>query len=64
MQMITDHPVMVFSKRTCSFCKMAKEQLDKIQVDYTVEEIDGRDDCNDLQDMFEKMTGQRTVSIN
>jgi len=58
---IKAHPVMVFSKPSCSYCKMAKEVLDKTGVDYTVEEIDGRPDCDKLQDVFAQMTGARTV---
>ena len=57
------NPVMLFSKPTCNFCKMAKEVLDGIAVEYCVEEIDSREDCSKLQDMFLKMTGERTVRI-
>jgi glutaredoxin 3 len=58
---ITEHPVFVFSKTTCPYCKMAKEALDKTGVDYVVEEIEDRPDCNKLQDVFAKITGGRTV---
>lgn len=52
---------MVFSKPTCQYCKMAKEVLDGTGVDYTVEEIESREDCDKLQDIFKLLTGARTV---
>jgi len=61
-QMIREHPVMVFSKPGCPYCKMAKEVLDGIGVVYFVEEIDSRPDCDQLQNVFQQMTGGRTVS--
>ena len=61
-KLITEHPVMVFSKPSCSYCKMAKEVLDGIGVEYQVDEIEGRDNCDALQDVFLKMTGARTAS--
>jgi len=60
-KMIKDNPVMVFSKPTCQYCKMAKEVLDGTGVDYTVEEIESREDCDKLQDIFKLLTGARTV---
>ena len=41
---------------------MAKEVLDGLQVEYCTEEINDREDCEPLQDMFAKITGERTVS--
>lgn len=58
---ITENPVMVFSKTTCPYCKMAKEALDKAGVNYVVEEIEDRPDCSQLQDVFAKITGAKTV---
>jgi len=60
-KMIRENPVMMFSKTTCSYCAMAKEVLDGIGVNYVVEEIDKRQDCNQLQDIFQQLTGARTV---
>jgi len=60
-KMIADHPVMVFSKSTCPYCAMAKEVLNEVGVEYTVEEIDGRKDGNELQNVFMQITGARTV---
>jgi len=60
-QKIKDHAVMVFSKPSCPYCKMAKEVLDSTGVEYEVEEIDQRKDCDKLQDVFAQITGARTV---
>ena len=59
---IDAHPVVLFSKTTCNFCKMAKKTLDSLNVSYQVEEIDGKDNMADIQDVFEKLTGARTVN--
>jgi len=61
-EMINKHPVIVFSKTTCSFCAMAKNVLNEVGVQYEVEEIDRRNDTDKLQDIFAKITSARTVS--
>lgn len=58
---ISNNAVMVFSKTTCSYCKMAKEALDKTGVNYVIEDIEGRPDCDRMQDIFAQITGARTV---
>ena len=58
---IKENPVMLFSKTTCSFCKMAKKVLSDVGVNYEVEELDTRDDTESMQDMLLKWTGTRTV---
>jgi len=60
-KMIKENPVMIFSKTTCSYCAMAKKVLDGIGVSYVVEEIDLREDCDQLQNIFKQLTGARTV---
>lgn len=62
-KMIKENPVMMFSKTTCSYCAMAKKVLDGIGVSYVVEEIDLREDCDQLQNIFKQLTGARTVSL-
>jgi glutaredoxin-related protein len=62
-QKVKSNPVMVFSKTTCSYCKMAKNVLNEIGVNYELEEIDLRKDTDKLQDIFAKITDARTVSI-
>jgi len=51
----------VFSKSTCPYCRMVKEVLDGTGVNYEVEEIESRKDCDKLQDVFGQITGARTV---
>ena len=58
---IDTHAVLLFSKTTCNFCKMAKKTLNNLNVNYQVEEIDGKDNMTAIQDVFEKLTGARTV---
>jgi len=60
-KMIKNNPVMVFSKTTCPYCTMAKTALDETGVDYVVEEIENREDCAKLQEIFQQLTGGRTV---
>ena len=59
---IKENPVMVFSKTTCGYCSMVKDVFSQLEVNYVLENIDGKDNCEKLQCMFEKMTGARTVS--
>ena len=61
---ISTHPVVVFSKTTCSYCAMAKNVLNEVGVNYEVEEIDQRNDTDKLQDIFAKITSARTVSCS
>jgi len=63
-KMASEHPVIIFSKTTCSYSAMAKNLLNEIGVDYEVEEIDRRSDTDKLQDIFLKITSARTVSNN
>lgn len=60
-KMASEHPVIIFSKTTCSYSAMAKNLLNEIGVDYEVEEIDRRSDTDKLQDIFLKITSARTV---
>ena len=62
-EMTKANPVMVFAKSTCNYCKMAKQALDGTGFNYMVEEIENREDCQELQDMFQKLTGARSVSV-
>ena len=60
---IDNNPVMIFTKKECVYCKMAKKILNEINVVYEMEEIDDREDIDKLQDLFKKVTGERTVSF-
>mmetsp|Transcript_6430 Transcript_6430/g.5282 ORF Transcript_6430/g.5282 Transcript_6430/m.5282 type:complete len:136 (+) Transcript_6430:55-462(+) len=58
---IAGNKVVVFSKSYCPHCKKAKAALDSIGVEYKVIELDGRKDCNAIQDYLNELTGARTV---
>ncbi|XP_041370078.1 glutaredoxin-like [Gigantopelta aegis] len=64
---IASKKVMVFSKKFCPFCSMAKDVFRKYlgkeldASDYEVLEIDGENDCDQIQDYLGTMTGQSTV---
>jgi glutaredoxin 3 len=60
-KLISENAVVMFSKPSCPYCKMAKEVLDNLGVDYVLEEIDHRPDCSKLQEIFQMITGARTV---
>jgi len=58
---IKPHPVVMFSKESCKFCAMAREVLDGVGVQYHVEDIGTKENCQPLQDVFKQITGERTV---
>uniref|UniRef100_A0A1I8HKS4 Glutaredoxin-2, mitochondrial n=2 Tax=Macrostomum lignano TaxID=282301 RepID=A0A1I8HKS4_9PLAT len=58
---IASNKVMMFSKSSCPFCTMAKKALDSCGIAYTVEEIEKRKDCSNIQDTLCSMTKSRTV---
>eukprot|EP00118_Oscarella_pearsei_P028743 m.2815 g.2815 ORF g.2815 m.2815 type:complete len:123 (+) comp8922_c0_seq1:1032-1400(+) len=56
------HLVVVFSKTYCPYCKRVKETLKDVGLkDFTVHELDERDDGEPLQNILAEMTGGRTV---
>ncbi|XP_058808791.1 uncharacterized protein LOC131674253 isoform X2 [Phymastichus coffea] len=60
-KLIVSDKVVIFSKTTCPFCKMAKEVFDKLKEAYTAIELDKREDGDDIFDILEEITGARTV---
>ncbi|XP_053463848.1 glutaredoxin 2 [Nycticebus coucang] len=58
---ISDHCVVIFSKTSCSYCKMAKKLFHDMNVNYKVVELDMLEYGNQFQDALYKMTGDRTV---
>ena len=54
--------VVVFSKTTCGFCRMAKETLNSAGAEYTAIELNQRKDGGDIQDALYQKTGSSTVS--
>ncbi|XP_003785650.1 glutaredoxin 2 [Otolemur garnettii] len=58
---ISDHCVVIFSKTSCSYCKMAKKLFHDMNVNYKVVELDMLEYGSQFQDALYKMTGARTV---
>ncbi|KAL0274872.1 UNVERIFIED_CONTAM: hypothetical protein PYX00_002899 [Menopon gallinae] len=59
--LISRNNIVIFSKSTCPYCKMAKEIFDSINCRYTSIELDQREDCAEIQSVLKKMTGAKTV---
>ncbi|NXK08839.1 GLRX2 protein, partial [Herpetotheres cachinnans] len=59
--MISENCVVIFSKSTCPYCKMAKKLFEGMDVNYTSVELDMNTNGSQLQDVLEQMTGGRTV---
>ncbi|NXQ21000.1 GLRX2 protein, partial [Peucedramus taeniatus] len=58
---ISHNCVVIFSKTTCSYCKMAKHLFEGLNVNYTAVELDISTNGRLFQDALEQMTGGRTV---
>ncbi|KAL3779726.1 hypothetical protein ACHAWO_011583 [Cyclotella atomus] len=61
-KVVSDHPVVIFSKSFCSYCHRAKEAMEAEGAKPLVFELDfmGRDGRK-VQEALEEMTGRRTV---
>ncbi|CRL00806.1 CLUMA_CG014058, isoform A [Clunio marinus] len=53
--------VVIFSKSYCPYCTTAKKQFKKLNQDYLTIELDGRPDCQAIQNVLGEMTGAKTV---
>ncbi|XP_048212717.1 glutaredoxin 2 isoform X2 [Perognathus longimembris pacificus] len=60
-QTISDNCVVIFSKTSCSYCKMAKKIFHDMNVNYKAVELDMLEYGNQFQDALCKMTGEGTV---
>uniref|UniRef100_A0A8C0QQX8 Glutaredoxin-2, mitochondrial n=1 Tax=Chelonoidis abingdonii TaxID=106734 RepID=A0A8C0QQX8_CHEAB len=58
---ISDNCVVIFSKTTCGYCKMAKKLFQDMNVNYTAVELDLYENGSQFQDILHQMTGGRTV---
>jgi len=58
---IRDHPVTVFSKSYCPYCKRAKALLSSKNIDFFAVEMDTVPNGKDIQAALKDKTGQRTV---
>ncbi|XP_077680540.1 glutaredoxin 2 isoform X2 [Eretmochelys imbricata] len=57
---ISDNCVVIFSKTTCTYCKMAKKLFQDMNVNYTAIELDMYENGSQFQDILHQMTGGRT----
>lgn len=60
-QLIASHSIVIFSKTSCPFCKMAKQVFHNLQKEYTAIELNERNDGDEIQSILGEMTGARTV---
>lgn len=58
---ISNNCVVIFSKTSCPYCRMAKEAFDDINVNYKTIELDQIENGSHLQSALHEMTGARTV---
>uniref|UniRef100_A0A8C7VHU5 Glutaredoxin-2, mitochondrial n=1 Tax=Oncorhynchus mykiss TaxID=8022 RepID=A0A8C7VHU5_ONCMY len=60
-QVVSHNCIVIFSKTTCPYCKMAKNVFNEIGATYKVIELDEHNDGRRLQEALAQMTGARTV---
>uniref|UniRef100_A0A914Z7H9 Glutaredoxin-2, mitochondrial n=1 Tax=Panagrolaimus superbus TaxID=310955 RepID=A0A914Z7H9_9BILA len=61
---IAKNKVAVFSKSYCPYCTKAKDALDSFKIPsdkYYCVELDKREDCDDIQNYLQSITGGRSV---
>ncbi|XP_028818139.1 glutaredoxin-like isoform X1 [Denticeps clupeoides] len=58
---VSHNCVVIFSKTTCPYCKMAKSLFNEIGATYKVIELDQHSDGRRLQEALAQITGARTV---
>ncbi|KAJ7566705.1 hypothetical protein O6H91_02G115000 [Diphasiastrum complanatum] len=58
---VKDHPIVIFSKSYCPYCKRAKGVFSSLKKVPHVVELDLRDDGRDIQDALFELVGKRTV---
>ncbi|XP_040040897.2 glutaredoxin 2 isoform X2 [Gasterosteus aculeatus] len=60
-EMVSQNCIVIFSKTTCPYCKMAKNVFEEIGASYKVVELDEHSDGRRVQEALAQMTGARTV---
>ncbi|XP_061635545.1 glutaredoxin 2 isoform X1 [Phyllopteryx taeniolatus] len=60
-ELVSQNCVVIFSKTTCPYCKMAKNVFNEIGASYKVIELDEHNDGRKLQEALAQMTGAKTV---
>ena len=58
---VTNHPVVIFSKSYCPYCRQTKQLFQYLGVQAKIHELDTMDNGALIQRMLLQMTGQRTV---
>ena len=58
---ILEHPVVLFSKKHCPFCRKAKDLLYEVGASYYSVELDALESGPEIQQGLKTMTGQGTV---
>ncbi|KAL8489009.1 hypothetical protein ACS0TY_025060 [Phlomoides rotata] len=58
---ISSHPIVIFSKSYCPYCRRAKAVFKELNQEPYVIELDEREDGGDIQDALGKTVGKRTV---
>ena len=59
---VKDNCVVVFSKTSCGYCRMAKQVFEDIGTPYMAVELNNREDGGQIQNVLQAMTGESTVS--
>ncbi|XP_056459377.1 glutaredoxin 2 isoform X1 [Gadus chalcogrammus] len=60
-EVVSHNCIVIFSKTTCPYCRMAKNVFNEIGANYKVIELDEHDDGRRVQEALAQMTGARTV---
>ncbi|KAI7753934.1 hypothetical protein M8C21_033133 [Ambrosia artemisiifolia] len=58
---VSSHPIVIFSKSYCPYCKRAKGVFKELNVKPYVLELDDREDGSKIQDALSELVGRRTV---
>ncbi|XBA47038.1 glutaredoxin [Candidozyma auris] len=60
-QLISEHPVMIFSKDYCPYCSRTKQTISSLTDQFYVLELNTIPDGSEIQDYLEEISNQRTV---
>ncbi|XP_053549817.1 glutaredoxin 2 [Bombina bombina] len=58
---VSQNCVVIFSKTSCPYCKMAKDAFREINVDFKTVELDEEEHGSEMQAALHQLTGARTV---
>ncbi|CAG7871450.1 unnamed protein product, partial [Brassica rapa] len=60
-EIVSAHPVVVFSKTHCGYCQRVKQLLTQLGATFKVLELDEMSDGGEIQSALSEWTGQSTV---